>query len=230
MRTIFTHIGNNEPDYRALMATQKSIVLNNREIPFTQVVIAQQTHSAHVHVCQPADSGAGTGSKPQIQIADGFVTNITNQFLLIRTADCTPVLLYDESNFVVGAIHSGREGTRKNICGRAIEIMVSVFGCQVSNIKLIIGPGICEKHYEVSQEIWEEYNQTFIQAGIPLPETKSRHIDVRSSIQNQALFWNVPKQNIKIYDICTYESENYFSFRRNGTMNRQINLIGVIDE
>lgn len=230
MSKIWFHLGDSSFDYRSLMRTQQDFVIQDRQIPIANLVIAEQTHSDLVHICTPDDSGAGLGDHPQIAVADAFATDIPNQFLLIRTADCTPVLLYESSGKAVAAIHSGREGTRKNIVGKAVDVLVNHYGCQRENIIAYIGAGVSEAHYEVSFRVFEEYNASITAMGItPLP-TEHRHINVRCSIFQQLLHCGISFKNIENIHICTYEDQSYFSFRRDGTHNRQINLIGIVNE
>lgn len=227
---VFSYFGDSTQDYRKLMSLQQDLLINGQLIPAQSLVILDQTHSSLVHECREADSGAGLGEHPQIPIADGAITNIPGQYILVRTADCTPVILIDEITFTVAAIHSGREGTRKNICAQAIKQMTEVYGCRPENIQAGIGAGICGEHYQVSPEIWEEFRQTFLIAGIDPVLPKQRYIDIPGSIRNQLLHCGLPAINIHLGGVCTFENEAYFSFRRTGTHNRQINIVGITYE
>lgn len=229
MKIVF-HLGKRSPDYRTLMREQSDFEVDGRVIKVNSLVIAEQTHSNLVHVCTEKDSGAGLGIKPQISIADGFVTNIPDQFLLIRTADCTPVIMYDPVKMVVAAVHSGREGTRKNIAGEACRIMNQAFNCDSSDIIAYIGAGICHKHYEVSEAVFEEYNASLLAMDIHPVISLHRHIDIRSGIFQQLIRSGIPFKNIENIFDCTYEDDNYHSYRREGSHNRQINLVGIVYE
>lgn len=227
---IFFHLGKKQPDYRSLMREQKDFWLDGRLIPADRLVIAEQTHSDLVHLCNEEDCGAGLADKPQIAVADGFITNIPNQFLLIRTADCTPVILMDNQAMVVAALHSGREGTRKNISGKAVALMQQHYNCRPENIVAYIGAGICHNHYEVSEAIFEEYNASHSAAGLSPALHPHRHIDIRKGIFQQLLQACIPFKNIENIHDCTFESADYHSFRREGSHNRQINLVGIVNE
>ncbi|MDD2230223.1 MAG: polyphenol oxidase family protein [Candidatus Cloacimonetes bacterium] len=227
---LFYHLGKREPDYRSLMKQQADFPLQGRIIPVSRLVIADQTHSNLVHLCSEADCGAGLGSKPQIPIVDGFITNIPNQFLLIRTADCTPIILMDSKRMVVSALHSGREGTRKNIVGNAVRLMQAQYGSNPSDICVFIGAGICHQHYEVSDEIYSEYNHSLLNMGLNPATDLPRHIDIRKGIFQQLIQAGIPFKNIDNIHDCTFESTEYHSFRREGSHNRQINLVGIVYE
>lgn len=226
MRAFF-HLGNIEPDYRSIMREHTGIRLGEKTIPARKLVIAEQIHSDHVHVCSGSDFGAGFGDHPQIQGADALLTTIPGQYLLIRTADCFPILLLDKNAGAVGAIHSGREGTRRNIAGKTVLRLEKEFGIPARDIIAWIGPGICGCHYEVGGEIWEEYNQSMLDRGFEPSRSADRRLDLRAGISAQLIVAGIPPENIRQQNICTYESPEHFSFRKNGTHNRQINLVGI---
>jgi len=229
MKIVF-HLGKRTPDYRTLMREQKDFEVDGRVIKVSSLVVSEQTHSNLVHICSPEDSGAGLGDKPQIATADGFVTNIPDQFLLIRTADCTPVIMFDPVKMVVAAVHSGREGTRKNIAGEACRIMKERFDCMATDIVAYIGAGICHKHYEVSESVYDEYNASIAAMNLHPVISLHRHIDIRSGIFQQLIHSGIPFKNIENVLDCTFESADYHSYRREGSHNRQINLVGIVYE
>lgn len=230
MSKIFFHLGKRQPDYRSLMSQQSDFELDGRLIPASRLVIADQTHSSLVHICRKEDCGAGLGTHPQIPIVDGLATNIANQFLLIRTADCTPIILMDNTQLAVAALHSGREGTRKNIAAAGVKAMVENFGCNPKDILAYIGAGICMAHYEVSSELYDDFNQSLRAAGLNPDISLPRHINIRKAIFEQLIKAGLSFRNIENIPDCTFEDANYHSYRREGTHNRQINLVGIIDE
>lgn len=223
----YLYMGSKEPDYRGIMAAQSDFYIGDKLIPAARTVIVEQTHSDLVHICTEGDCGAGFGAHPQIAVADGLITNIPHQYLLIRTADCTPVLFTDVRHRAVGAVHSGREGTRKNIAGKAASLMQSEYGIRASDLIAWIGAGICVNHYEVSPQIEAEFHASLNGMGIASSTTRQRHLDIRLSIFRQLLHAGIPFKNIEQIHDCTWESESYFSFRRDGTKNRQINIVGI---
>lgn len=209
------------------MAAQKDFCIGDKLIPASRVVICEQTHSREVHVCSEADSGAGFGNKAQIAVADGFVTNVPNQYLLIRTADCTPVLFTDIHHRAVGAVHSGREGTRKNIVGRAVELLNSEYGIRPQDLCAWIGAGICVEHYQVNQSVYDEFHRSLNDMGLEPVSRTDLKLDIRNSIFQQLIASGIAFRNIEQDHSCTFEAQGYHSFRRDGTHNRQINLVGI---
>lgn len=196
-------------------------------IPKSRVVIAEQTHSNHVHICTEEDCGAGFDEHPQIADCDALVTNLPEQFLFIRTADCTPLLLYDEVTQSIGAVHSGREGTRKNVVAAAVKAMQDNYSALPENIKAWVGAGICKRHYQVSEDIWSEFFQSCKSQNISMFLADFPHLDIHGVVLQQLKNAGLKAENIDVISVCTFESEIHFSYRRDGTNNRQINIIGM---
>ncbi len=215
------HLGEAQPAYRELMRAQTDFRIGAKPIPAGRTVIAEQVAGAGVHICTEADSGAGWGSHPQIAGVDALITAIPRQYLLIRTADCFPVLLRDARHRAVAAVHSGREGTRLNIVGKTIRLLRSEFGIEPAELTAHVGPGICARHYEVDEATWEAFS-----ASVP-DASEHRHPDLRLAIFRQLIAAGLPFFNIEQQFVCTLESRAHHSFRRDGTRDRQINLIGL---
>ena len=63
---------------------------------------------------------AECGTRPE---ADGIVTTERDLVLLVRTADCVPVLFADEAAGVIGAAHAGRKGMAVGVVPATIARM-----------------------------------------------------------------------------------------------------------
>lgn len=223
--SVFIHLGDRDPDYRSVMAAQSDFIVKGRLIPKSRTVICEQTHSDIIHICRDSDGGAGFGDHPQIPEADGLMTSVPGLYLLIRTADCTPVILADRHSRAVAAVHSGREGSRRNIAGKAVMMLMNEFQLQPEDILAYIGAGVCADHYEVSEQVWDQFALSILSQG--LNPGQFRHPDIRKVILQQLISAGIPRNNIEQDFTCTHESQRHFSYRRDGSRNRQINLIGI---
>ncbi len=153
--------------------------------------------------------------------ADGIITNLHNCYLSIKTADCIPIFLYDPLNNIVGAIHAGREGIRLNIIGKAINLMKAKGSCY-QNIKVAIGPAISVSYYPVKPLIHKEFiNDTGI-------EQYPFKLDLRKVLYFQLKAYGI--KNIIDVNICTWKNDDFFSYRKEHTQERQLNFIGMINE
>jgi YfiH family protein len=90
--------------------------------------------------------------------ADAIITDQTNIPIAVLTADCAPILIYDNKKRMIAAIHAGWKGAFKGITTKVIKFMVKK-GCKLENIIAVIGPSISQKNYEVK----EDFKRKFIQ-------------------------------------------------------------------
>ena len=182
-------------------------VVENAKMFFdpSDVVSCRQIHSDVVKMVNDSMRGS------EIADCDALVTNVKNLPLLIRTADCVPVVLYDQRRHVVANIHAGRVGAQKLIVRKTVELMMTEFGTRSSDIIAAIGPHICGKCYEVDDACAYEFGKKYIVGysanGKPL-------IDIALACKDQLLSIGVDTGNIHFSDICTAESVEWPSWRR----------------
>lgn len=230
MKRIFWHLGTKEPDYLSLIESDSPFSLEDRIIDPRYCVMAEQVHADKLHFCTPLDSGSGFFGNPLIAGADALITDIKGQFLIVRSADCLPILLFDPDKYVVAAVHSGRAGTRANIVGKCIQAMVEHYTCNPQDIIAHVGAGICEAHYQVSPELYQDFNSALEAQGFCPCTNKVGHLNLRTTVFQQLIQSKLRFYNIENYHYCTFEQPEYFSYRRDQSANRQINVIGIIDE
>lgn len=109
-----------------------------------QYILAQQTHGVSVALVDVQDN------QKKIPDVDGLVSSAAVT-LVIRTADCVPILFYDATEGIIGAAHSGWKGTYGNIVKNTVEAMVEL-GALEKNIQVILGPHIHACCYSVDNE------------------------------------------------------------------------------
>lgn len=167
---------------------------------------------------------------------DALSTNLSDVFVCVKTADCIPVLLWDDHTHVVSAVHAGWKGTQKRIVEANIDLLKATYGTQPENLHAIIGPGIGPESFEVGDEVYD----LFAQAGFPMeqlarlypdsrnPQAEKWHIDLWACNRLQLIEKGVNPENIHVSGIDTYTNYDlFFSARRhidgriiNGIMRR----------
>ena len=91
--------------------------------------------------------------------ADAVITNERGLFLSVMTADCVPILMYDDKRKVIAAVHSGWRGTDKEIAKFCVYDLVEKFAVAPENLQIYIGPSIRQCCYEVSFDVTERFKQ-----------------------------------------------------------------------
>ncbi len=117
-----------------------------------KMVLTRQTHGDLVRIVTAADHRSLCHRDyPE---CDGLVTMEPGVSLLVYTADCTPILLWDPVTGAVGAAHAGWRGTAAKIGARAVEKMMEL-GAKPENIRAAIGPNIGMCHFETDADVPE---------------------------------------------------------------------------
>lgn len=115
------------------------------------IVCRPQFHTNNVKIVT-ADDAKPEKMKDDEQ-CDGFVTTEKGITLLVRVADCCPVLLLGEradGSPVIGAVHAGWRGAASGIAANAVEIMKTL---GAENIRAAIGASIRPCCYEVGEDL-----------------------------------------------------------------------------
>lgn len=192
---------NFESEARVIAALRK---LKWRGAGINNLIFCDQPHTANVHFCPPALGGC-------IKLnADGLVSQTKGQVLIIKTADCLPVLMYSPSQKQVAALHAGREGLIKGI----IENGLKYFTNPAAGILVGIGPHIKKCCYDLRGESreyikdknWREY----------IENRQGKHfLDLTQIALDKLQNRGVPKKNIEVADVCTFcEAGRFFSARK----------------
>lgn len=200
-------------------------VLENRhrisaaiDIPLDNFVMCNQVHGTHVEVITKSHKGKGALYRDNALLAsDAMITNIPEICLFVMGADCVPLLFHDPVKKVIGAAHAGWRGTVKKIAIETITKMCEIFGCQVSNIQVGIGPSIGPCCYQVGAEVIDEVLRSFGSTDkfIHFTDSDSSAIfDLWYTNKYQLMEAGVKEENIEIAGVCTCcNSDDFFSSR-----------------
>jgi YfiH family protein len=183
-----------------------------------------QIHSNHVQVVE-----APRGNAAPIK-ADIITTNLPGVTLLLRFADCVPIMLYDPIVKAAALVHAGREGLVRRTPIVAVKAMAENFGSKPSNLLAGIGPSICVNCYSVGEEVLKDFEDTMGKDATNRFFKKldgSYHLDLWSCSQVQLESTGVTK--IENSGICTAMNlEDWYSHRaEKGRTGRFAALMGV---
>jgi polyphenol oxidase len=207
------HVGNVRSNWKILSeATQ---------IPLNSFVIAHQIHQGNVVVAdQSTLRGAWANPDLEIQNTDAFITKEKNICLIVKAADCVPILIYDPELHVVAAIHAGWRGTVRSVTANTIATLINDFKCKPENLIIGIGPSIGSCCYETGAEVEEAVLKKWGTSDkflIKSKDTLKTHFDLWYANSYELLRMGVRTENIEIAGICTKcNSDIYFSSRATG--------------
>ncbi|MDP8212291.1 MAG: peptidoglycan editing factor PgeF [Candidatus Zapsychrus exili] len=145
--------------------------------------------------------------KYRAEEADAIITDLKNVPIAIRTADCLPVFVYSPAHEVVGIIHAGWRSTHKEIIKETLSLMSKEWKTEPHDIKMAFGPAIRVDSCDVEQSFKKYFDEEVVKKG------DKYYFDLAQANKNQALKLGVKEDNIFDCGICTFKSQNYFSFR-----------------
>lgn len=191
-----------------------------------QVVSAEQVHGATVAVVHRCEN-CGPGSR--VPHTDGLITEEPWP-LMIRVADCFPVILYEPSAKLVALVHCGWRGTVAGILPRALARLIRESGGRLSELRAGIGPGICGECYQVGQQVARAAWDAGLGPSVAADADGSRfRFDIAGALTGQLLDAGLTVEHIERLDRCTYEDPALPSFRRDRTAFR-VAAIAVLDK
>ena len=145
---------------------------------------------------------------------DGIVTDNPQVTLMMRFADCVPILIYDPEKKIIGLIHAGWKGTVNNIVSKAVAICLEKYGCEPGNLVAGIGPCICHEHYIIREDVAKEVRKAFKIQSMEVLNTKFDGIHFDLIMANRILLERSGVKNIEESGMCTAcDTGSWFSHR-----------------
>ncbi len=148
---------------------------------------------------------------------DGLLTDISGVGLMVFSADCPLLLLYDPLRRALGVAHASWRCTMADIAGRLVAQMAAAFGCRPADLHAGIGPSAGPQNYEVGSDVYAAA------AGLPDREACFRRVggklyfDLWQANRQQLEAAGLEPPNIETAGLCTMErSDLFYSFRREG--------------
>ena len=190
--------------------TNRELAAKSLGLDPARVVWMNQVHGAEVAV---VDGPWGERPVPEV---DAVVTARRGLALAVLTADCTPVLLADPVAGIVAAAHAGRPGMVAGIVPAAVRAMTEL-GAEPGRIVARTGPAVCGRCYEVPEAMRAD-----VAAVEPAAHAETSWgtpaVDVTAGVHAQLERLGVCDREQS--SVCTIESDDHFSYRRDRTTGR----------
>jgi len=170
-----------------------------------------QVHSADV-----VDAREPRGQAALVQ-ADAMITSNTNVTLLMRFADCVPVLLYDPVKQAIGLVHAGWLGTVRKAVVHAVRALRASYGSQPADLLAALGPSIGPDHYAVGDDVVRAVREAL---GPPADEALAVHdgrVHLDLWLANRRLLEGEGVSSIEEAGLCTAcHPQDWYSHRGEG--------------
>lgn len=190
-------------------------------------VVSSQTHSTNIKIVTSEDKGKGIVKPRDYTDIDALITNEKNIPLIIHSADCVPVTLIDVKNKVIACAHCGWRGTFSLLIEKTLHKMAEAFSTNPRDVYSTIGPCICKKCYNVSEDLYVEFLDKFSQSKALEKSDDKFYIDL-GLLNKEILVSNGVKiENILVSDICTSCNNDLLFSHRAQNGKRGIFALGI---
>lgn len=160
------------------------------------------------------------GTQPD---ADGLLTDVVGLGLLVRVADCVPVVLAVPDEQLVGVVHCGRQGLVSGVVPAAIE---SLRERGATRIEAWVGPRVCGRCYELPADMAAAVADA-VPAARSTTSWGTPAADLGAGVVAQLSARDVLVHDVGA-DLCTIEDERFFSYRREGEASGRFAAFAVL--
>lgn len=144
--------------------------------------------------------------------SDAMITDKFNLGLVVSTADCGNIYIYDNKLKIIAGIHSGWKGTYKRIVYKTVKILKDDFNCNPKNLFVYMGPSISSEYFEVKEDVEILFDNKY-----KLIKDSKIYIDLPRYNLDMLLEHDIPIGNIQKSNLCSYKNGNLLhSYRREG--------------
>jgi YfiH family protein len=164
---------------------------------------AYQVHGRQVTLVEAEPEAEG---RPR---CDVLITRSTARTLMLRYADCTPVLIADTRRPAIGVVHAGWRGSAVRAAEAAVNAMTEAFGSDPGDLVAGIGPAIGPCCYTVGADVVMAF-------GDRAELFRDGRLDLWEANRQALLEAGVPDQQVEVARVCTQcQAERFFSHRAN---------------
>jgi len=179
-------------------------ISNNRKLIADALGVKEMiftNHLPHENVCKWYDEA--TNDDPAV---DALATSSKGLAIGLSVADCLPIIISDGR--IVSVIHAGWRGTVAHIAEKTITMLVEKHAFDLDNAIAACGPCICPEHFEVGGKVAQQLSDL---AGEVLKNEKYKADILALNVKQLK---NAGVKNIDTLGICSYESDDFYSFRQ----------------
>jgi YfiH family protein len=213
------NLSENNGDRNEHVSANKNLVAKTFGFDLNRLILLDQVHQDRIFVVK--------GPAPRLPSPleyDAQMTDASNIFLGILTADCVPIFVVDRKKKAIAAIHAGRKGTALHITTKVLQKMKKEFGCLPEDLLIALGPSIGFCCYEIDEKVFSPEWEPF---SIPVGDGKWMVDLVRINIA-QIEEEGIKEEQIFWIDLCTScHRDLFFSNRKEGKTGRQLSFIGI---
>ncbi len=187
-----------------------------------RMVTASQQQADRVAIVGAQEAGS------RIVDVDALLTDEPGIPLMLRYADCVPILLFDPVRHAIGVVHAGWRGTVARVAAKAARAMFDRYATQPSDLVAGIGPSIGPCCYVVQQDVVDRVKEGFPEPDELLIRRSGRtYFDMWKANERQLRGLGITQ--IEVAGLCTAEhTDDLYSARAEGKTGRFGAIIALL--
>ncbi len=192
--------------------------LLSADLGFAHSATQKQVHGDHIRWVDDREQ------RLELAEGDGLITTTRNLLLAVRVADCCGVVLWDDDQLVVAAIHSGWRGTAASISAKAVQIIEQRCDIDAAKLHAWLSPCASAEAYLVRSDVQRIFPEYCRQVSEDQFE-----FDNKGAIRDQLVQSGLHPENITVSSHCTIREPLYHSYRRDAaSAGRMLVYCGIV--
>lgn len=149
------------------------------------------------------------------QPGDGIFTQNPEVTLVMRFADCVPILFHDPVQKAVGIVHAGWQGTLLEVGAVAIRELGEAYGTRPEDLIVGIGPSICRNCYQIGEDVRQKFLTKWGQKALDFIAATENGYYLDLWAANEWILRSAGVVNLAESRICTAENlQEWYSYRK----------------
>jgi YfiH family protein len=187
---------------------------------YKKLIHMKQIHSDIVHIVEKKDNFFNPKE------CDALITDKLYTPIMIMSADCTPVIIYDSLLHVIAVVHVGRAGAFKNIISKTVSKMSKHFSSKTDSLHVSLGASIHECCYEINSTIANKAKELGFEDMLSYRDKKI-FLSVNSIIKKQ--LYDIGIRKIDEIQKCTScNNDTFFSYRADKQITGRISAVAML--
>lgn len=191
-----------------------------RTLGLDTLMDTKQVHGVST-VFEPEPATQALHAEPGIE-ADGMATSRPGMGLMVKSADCQPILIAHESGRFVAALHAGWQGNRQQYPGVAVTELCKVYGVKPCSLFAVRGPSLgpsASEFIHFDTEWGPDFARWYARSA--------RTMNLWELAKDQLIAAGLVAERIFSLDLCTFSLDIFYSYRRNKITGRQGSVIWI---
>ncbi|WP_432738641.1 polyphenol oxidase family protein [Maridesulfovibrio sp. FT414] len=185
---------------------------------------------AHWHECRQVhgdiihyEPSKGTpGDETELE-GDGLATSARGHALVIKTADCQPIMLAHKNGSFVAGLHNGWRGNSINFPGQGVAEICGHYSCDPADLLAVRGPSLSPQAAQ-----FVNFATDFEPGFEEYYDSAECTVDLWKLTKDQLIEAGLRPRNIYALDMCTFSMpRTFFSYRRERETGRMCSLIWI---